>query len=75
MHQMRDTSLMLTFQPAFAFWPRPRFLGISSQGLTAWIPHRNTVADEKVEQSGPETIKRIVEDHHDRHARTIFSSR
>jgi hypothetical protein len=66
---------MLTFQPAFSFWPRPQFLGSSNDGFTAWIERRATIGDQNVEQSGSHTIKRIVEDHHDRHARTIFFSR
>jgi len=61
------------FEPAFAFWPPPRFLGDSPDGLSAWIVERDTIEDRRVEQSQSrsDVIKQIVDAHHDRHAQII----
>jgi hypothetical protein len=66
---------MDTFRPSFSFWPPPAFLGGSSEGLTAWIGRRDAAEDQKLEQQRLEHVRQIVEDHHDRHARTIYPVR
>lgn len=64
---------MAKFLPSFSFWPPPRFLGESQDGLTAWIARRDAAIDRKVEQLRLSRIHEIVEVHHDRHARTIHT--
>ena len=66
---------MVKFRPSFSFWPPPRFLGGSQDGLTAWIGQRNDTIDRKVEQLRLAHIQQIVEAHHDRYARTIYPVR
>ena len=62
---------MDTFRPSFSFWPPPAFLGDSNEGLTARIGRRDGAVDQKLERQRLEQIRRIIEDHHDSHARTI----
>ena len=62
---------MRMFEPAFAFWPKPQFLGDSPNGLSAWIVRRDTVEDRRLEQLRTDVVKQIIDAHHDRHARII----
>ena len=66
---------MVKFRPSFSFWPPPQFLGESKGGLTAWLTRRDANIDPKVEQLRIDQIREIVEEHHDRHARTIHPLR
>jgi hypothetical protein len=62
---------MLPFQPSFSFWPRPQFLGESSSGFASWIARRDAAPNLEGTQQRARSIKGIVEDHHDRHSRTL----
>lgn len=62
---------MLRLHPAISDRPRPLLLGPSNVGSNVWTESRDTVASPTIDDPAPETIKQIVEDHHDRHARTI----
>ena len=62
---------MRIFQPAFAFWPPPQFLGDSPDGLTAWMAQRDAIEDPAREHLRVDVVKQIIDAHHDRHARTI----
>jgi hypothetical protein len=66
---------MLTFRPSFAYWPRPQFLGDSTLGFAAWIVARNSKVAELRTPATALAIMRLVEEHHDCHARTIVPTR
>jgi len=65
---------MRTFQPGSSFWPRLRFLvGNSKDESGASMKHRR--AERSSEVPRPETVRQIVEAHHDRNAQTLGPSR
>jgi hypothetical protein len=62
---------MPRFQPSFSLWPRPQFLGESSNGFASWLARRDPVANVEGSQQRARSVKGIIEDHHDRHSHTI----
>ena len=66
---------MRVFQSRFLFWPRPRLLGNSKDALGASLEHRVALAEQSSNLRRPETVRQIVEAHHDRHAQTFGPSR
>jgi len=62
---------MVRFQPSFSFWPRPRFLGESRQGLAAWIVDRDAALHDQHAVARDTAIQRIIESHHDENGQTI----
>jgi inorganic pyrophosphatase/exopolyphosphatase len=62
---------MVRFQPSFSFWPRPRFLGESHQGLAAWIVDRDASLHDKHDVARDTAIQRIIDNHHDENGQTI----
>ncbi len=67
--------LMPRFQPSFSLWPRPQFLGESSSGFASWIARRNQAPNVEDSQQKARLIEGIIEEHHDRHSRTIGCGR
>jgi hypothetical protein len=66
---------MPRFQPSFSFWPRPQFLGGSKDGLEAWLIERDAVVADPDNQLREDTIRQIIDEHHDRNSRTIHAGR
>jgi hypothetical protein len=66
---------MPRFQPSFSLWPRPQFLGESISGFASWLALRDPVANVEGSQQRARSVKRIIEDHHDHHSRTIRCAR
>jgi hypothetical protein len=50
-----------------------RLLGASRNSLAAWLSRRERQMEETVDTWPTDSIRQIVEDHHERHARTIAS--
>jgi hypothetical protein len=65
----------MVFQPSFAFWPRPQFLGGSRDGFAAWIIDREASPDAERDGERSATIHRIIDNHHERNGQTIEPSR
>jgi hypothetical protein len=66
---------MPRFQPSFALWPRPQFLGESRDGFAAWILRRHRTPGHTCATAAVASITQMIEDHHDRGARTISAAR
>jgi hypothetical protein len=56
---------VLKFQPSLSFWPPPRFLGESRQGLAAWIVDRDASLHDKHDVARDMAVQRIIDNHHD----------
>ena len=66
---------MHTFRPSFAYWPPPQFLGDSPLGFAEWIVARDSKAAELQKAASAHAINRLIDEHHDRYARTIVPRR
>lgn len=62
---------MPKFQPSFSLWPTPRFRGDEYSGFFSWIGRQQHLPNLAGGRAQADTVKQMVEDHHDRHARTV----
>ena len=65
---------MVKYQPPFSFWPPPNLFRETTE-VTAWVGLRDDALYQTLQQVRSAAVKRIVDAHHDRNARTIYPSR